>query len=231
MIKAVLIDIDNTLLSFSGYVKEAMRDGFSRFGLRPYTEEMFPVFEKINNSLWRQLEQGTLSFEELMKCRWNLVFEALGIDFDGTVFEEYFREKLFYSAVPEEGALDLLEYLSRKYTLCAASNGPYEQQVNRLRVGKMSEYFTHYFISSQIGAQKPSKPFFDSCFNVLRQAEFPDLTPEEAMIIGDSVSSDISGGVAYGIHTCLYQKNMMPDWERSGAEYAVSSLSEIKKIL
>ena len=58
LIKVVLIDIDNTLLSFTGYVKEAMREGFSLFGLKPYAEDMFPVFERINNSLWRQLEQG-----------------------------------------------------------------------------------------------------------------------------------------------------------------------------
>ena len=163
MIKVVLIDIDNTLLSFSGYVKEAMRDGFSSFGLKPYTDDMFPVFEEINNSLWRQIEQGTLTFEELMKCRWNLIFKALEIDFDGEVFEEFFRKNLFYSAVPEDGALDLLNYLCRKYTLCAASNGPYEQQMNRLRIGKMRDCFTHCFISSQIGAQKPSRQFFDYC--------------------------------------------------------------------
>ena len=90
MIKVVLLDIDNTLLSFSGYVKEAMRDGFSRFGLKPYTDEMFPIFEKINNSLWRQLEQGAMTFEELLECRWNRIFKALEIDFDGKKFEEVF---------------------------------------------------------------------------------------------------------------------------------------------
>ena len=56
MIQVVLIDIDNTLLSFSGYIKEAMRDGFAQYGLKPYTEAMFPVFERINNSLWEQIE-------------------------------------------------------------------------------------------------------------------------------------------------------------------------------
>lgn len=137
MIQVVLIDIDNTLLSFSGYVKEAMRDGFAQYGLKPYTEAMFPVFERINNSLWEQIEQGTLSFEELTEIRWNLIFHALGISFDGRIFEQYFREKLFFSAVPEPGAVELLEYLSRRYRLCIASNGPYEQQINRLRLGNM----------------------------------------------------------------------------------------------
>ena len=207
MIKVVLIDIDNTLLSFTGYVKEAMREGFSLFGLKPYTEAMFPVFKSINDSLWGQLEQGTLTFEE------------------------YFREKLFYNAVPEDGAEDLLKYLCRKYTLCAASNGPYEQQINRLRVGEMDEYFTCYFISSQVGAQKPSREFFDHCFSVLRNTEHPDLAPEEVIIIGDSISSDISGGYDYGMHTCLYQKSEITGRGDPRAEYVVRSLAEIKNIL
>lgn len=81
LIKVILIDIDNTLLSFTGYVKEAMREGFSYFGLKPYTEDMFPVFERINNSLWRQLEQGALTFEELIDCRWDLFFKELDIHY------------------------------------------------------------------------------------------------------------------------------------------------------
>lgn len=231
MIKVVFIDIDNTLLSFTGYVREAMREGFSFYGLKPYTEAMFPVFEKINNSLWRQLEQGTLTFEELIKCRWDLIFKELEIDFDGIIFEEYFQKRLFNSAVPEDGAEDLLKYLSRKYTLCAASNGPYEQQMNRLRVGKMRDYFSYCFISSQIGAQKPSRQFFDHCFRILREAEFPGLIPEEVIIIGDSISSDISGGINYGMQTCLYQKNMIYERSDCEANHVVSSLSEIKNIL
>lgn len=231
MIKVVLLDIDNTLLSFSGYVKDAMKNGFSLFGLKPYTEDMFPVFERVNNALWRQLEQGAMTFEELMECRWNRIFDALGIEFDGTVFEEYFRKELFTSAVPEEGAMDLLEYLSRKYTLCVASNGPYEQQMNRLRLGNMSGYFTHCFISSQIGAQKPGRQFFERCFKVLQESGFPDLSPEEVIIIGDSVSSDIAGGLAYGMRTCLYRKGRTSEDEYSGADHLVDSLAEIKAIL
>ena len=192
---------------------------------------MFPAFEKINISLWRQLEQGTMSFAELIECRWDLIFKELDIDFDGKVFEEFFRERLFYSAVPEDGAVDLLKYLSRKYTLCAASNGPYDQQMNRLRVGEMIDYFDYCFISSQIGAQKPARQFFDSCFSILRESGFHNLAPEEVIIIGDSISSDISGGIDYGMHTCLYQKNTMSVQGSSGAEYVVNSLSEIKNIL
>lgn len=157
MIQVVLIDIDNTLLSFSGYIKEAMRDGFAQYGLKPYTEAMFPVFERINNSLWEQIEQGTLSFEKLTEIRWNMIFHALGISFDGRIFERYFRDKLFSSAVPEPGAVELLEYLSHRYRLCIASNGPYEQQINRLRVGKCMIFHTLFrFITNRCTKTKRS---------------------------------------------------------------------------
>ena len=229
MIKVVFFDIDDTLLSFSGYVKEAMRDGFARFGLPPYTEAMFPVFERINNGLWKQIEQGTLTFEELLKIRWNRIFQALGIAFDGERFEEYFRKKLFDSAVLEPGAKELLEYLAPRYTLCIVSNGPCAQQMNRLRVGGLDGYFSRFFVSEQIGAQKPDPAFFEYCFRELRENGLPELRPDEVMLIGDSVSADIAGGKAFGLRTCLYRSGggeRVPE-----ADHTVQALAEIARIL
>ena len=231
MIKAVFLDVDNTLLSFSEYVKETMRRGFSLFGLKPYTESMFPVFERINNHLWKKIEQGSLSFENLQKIRWNMVFDELDIKYDGEKFEQYFRDQLFYSAIPEPNAIDLLAYLSQRYTLCVASNGPYEQQINRLRVGKMKDYFSHFFISSRIGAQKPTASFFDYCFQELRSARSDNLVPEQTIIIGDSMSSDMAGGIGYGMHTCLYQKGPSSGIDLSHIDYIVSDLSQVKRFL
>jgi len=225
MIKAVFIDIDNTLLSFSEYVKSAMRDGFSQLGIGVYTDESFATFNRINDGLWHRIEQGTLTLEELKKIRWNLIFAELGIDYDGVAFEKYFRDKLNFSAIPEKGAHEMLEYLSGKYVLCTASNGPYDQQINRLRVGGMLDRFEYNFISSKIGAQKPSREFFEAAFNELHAAH-PDILPEETMIIGDSVSSDIAGGRAFGMKTCLYLKKDSGD-----ADYIITDLSEIKNIL
>ena len=115
MIKAVFVDIDNTLLSFTEYVKSAMRDGFSEFDIGEYTDESFAIFTRINDGLWRRIEQGTLTLEELKKIRWNLIFSELGIDYDGVAFEKYFRDKLNFSAIHEDGAREMLEYLSKKY--------------------------------------------------------------------------------------------------------------------
>ena len=118
MIKVVFIDVDNTLLSFSGYVKETMRKGFSLFGLPPYEDYMFYVFEEINNSLWKKIEEGTMTFNELISVRFDMVFKKLNISFDGKTFEAYFRRELNNSAVLEPNVIDSLKYLHDKYVLC-----------------------------------------------------------------------------------------------------------------
>lgn len=227
--KAVFIDIDNTLLSFDEYVRHTMKTGFEHCGLEPYEPYMYDVFHRENNTLWRMIEQGKITFSQLEKTRWNNVFSALGIEFDGPTFERYFRKSLFDSAIPENGAYDLLERLHKKYILCAASNGPYEQQLNRLRVAGMTKYFSHVFISEKIGAQKPSKEFFDRAFADLNEGGKQLILPQDTMIIGDSLSSDIAGGRQYGMLTCFYKRDpLSPEpLPEIAPTVTVSSLSEI----
>ena len=205
MIRALLIDIDNTILDFDAYVREAMKTGFAKFGIGEYREEMFPIFTRINLSLWRRIEQGTLTFEELQKIRWNRVFEGLGFTFDGPTFERYFRSMLNENAIPVEGAHETLAYLQTKYVLGAASNAPYRQQVGRLQLAGMKRYFRHFFLSERIGASKPDPAFFDACMCGLRE-EMPDLQPDEVMMIGDSLTSDVGGGQAYGMQCCYFDR-------------------------
>ena len=231
MLKVLFIDIDNTLLSFTEYVKLAMKNGFQKFGLKPYQDEMFHVFEKINNRLWRQIEQNKLTLEELEKIRWDQILKELEISFDGLVFEHYFKEGLFSSAILEPHAMEMLKYLKSRYILCAASNGPYEQQLNRLREAGMYHYFQYFFISSQLGAQKPSREFFDQCFKILIQDGMADLLPEETMIIGDSFSSDMAGGIQYGMKTCLYQSGKTQNKTFPDIDHVISDLIEIRNFL
>lgn len=233
MIKVVFLDIDDTLLSFSAYVREAIKSGFAKYHLHPVTDdidELMAIYGKVNGALWRQLERGELSFDELIAIRWNRVFEAMGIAFDGPAFERYFRGALHESAIPEPGAKELLEYLQGKYTLCAASNGPYEQQVHRLDVGGMRDAFLHCFISEQVGVQKPDPRFFEHCFETLRMDGL-DVRPDETILIGDSLTSDVAGGKNYGMKTCWYRKKAAPVPEGGAPDYIVDRLAQVQELL
>ncbi len=225
MIQAVLIDIDNTLLDFDAYVQTTMRDGFETFGIGPYEEPMFDVFTRVNNGLWHQIEKGTLTFGELTKVRWNRVFEALGIECDGPAFETYFRACLKDSAIPVEGAFEMLEYLNGRYVLGVASNGPYEQQLNRLKKGKMYPYFSHYFISEKIGASKPSEQFFSHCLEEL------GIAPHNIMMIGDSLTSDMAGAIACGMKTCYFDKNKRGVTTDLKLDHRIDSLKAVESFM
>lgn len=231
MCRAIFFDVDNTLLSFDEYVRESMQNGFKKYHLRPYEEEMFSVFRQINNGMWLDLEKGKMNFEELKEQRWNRIFEALGISFDGVVFEEYFGRCLVESAIPEAGALELLQYLYGRYILCAASNGPYLQQENRLKISGMLPYFSHLFISEEIGASKPSEKFFQICLDRLNENVDEEIQPHEIMMVGDSLSSDIMGGAKFGMQTCFYHPSKTPVSGDVQADYIVSSLEEIRRLL
>lgn len=221
-IKAVLIDVDNTLLDFQKCAEESIRLAFLEWGL-PYDENVFPTFERINNGLWERIEEKTLTIDELHKIRWGLIFAELGIVSDGEAFEWAFVNNLDESCVPVDGANELLPYLASKYVLCAASNAPYEQQRYRLEKAGMLPYFTHLFISEEIGHPKPTKEFFDCCMERLG-----GITKEETAMIGDSLSADIDGGSEYGLFTVWYNHKRQPVPENVRADKTVSRLTDVK---
>lgn len=225
MIRTILLDLDNTLLDFEQCAETAMRQGFFRFGI-PYEAEMFSTFMETNNALWREVEQGRMTREELHRVRWGQIFEKLGIQQDGEQFEPCFYTNLSESHEIVEGAYELLEYLSPRYALSIATNAPYEQQRRRLEKAGMLQYFDHVFTSERIGYTKPSREFFEHCFQALG-----GYTKEEILMIGDSLTADIQGGTEFGIKTCWYNHNQEPRDPAFHPDYTVDRLREILKLL
>ena len=122
------------------------------------------------------------------------------------------------------GSYEMLEYLSGKYRLFAASNGPHEQQVERLRKADMIKYFEEVFTSGKIGAEKPSSDFFAYCFE-----KSGEIKPEESVMLGDSLTSDMKGGFGFGMKTIWLNLNgkEVPEW----IDHEIKSLDEIKNII
>lgn len=225
MMKAIFLDVDNTLLDFNEEARNSMKASLRELAL-PWDDRIFPVFQQINDELWHRIEQGQLTKEGLRQLRWTLIFRELSIPADGVAFEDRFLHYLAQSACPIAGAHELLEYLYPRYPLYVVSNAPYEQQLRRLTRSDMFRYLQDMFISERIGFSKPSRPFFDACFQAL-----PHILPEEAMIIGDSLTADIQGGIAYGMKTCWYNPQNLPVPQDMPMDYIVHSLCEIQNIL
>lgn len=224
MITDILIDLDNTLIDFNACVKISMRELFPEYGL-VFKDEYFDTFLEINNDLWRKIERGELTKTHFREIRWNTIFNKIGLECDGIAFEKEFEKGIAEGTEPVEGAVELLSYLHKKYRIHIVTNGFTETQKHRLEKGGYAEYIDSVFVSESFGVQKPQKGFFDCCFGLLG-----DVRPENCVLIGDSLSADISGGVSYGIKTVWFNRG----GENAGdirPDHTVTSLSEIFNIL
>ena len=128
-LKSIFLDIDNTLLDFDAAAQQSMEESFHKFGLS-FHPEMMSIFNEENDKIWQRIEKKELSIADLPHVRWQTILPKLGLQADGEAMEKEFKSRLHTSAVPVEGALEILSYLHEKYMLCAASNGPYRQQLN-----------------------------------------------------------------------------------------------------
>ncbi|MBR5899844.1 MAG: YjjG family noncanonical pyrimidine nucleotidase [Clostridia bacterium] len=225
MIKAVLIDIDNTLLDFNKSSALAIEKSFNEHGLT-YSDTVYSTFLSINAELWRRIERGEFTRAQLHAERWNIILNALGVEFDGTLIERSFLDNLYDCAIVIDGALEIVKYLSKKYYLCSASNAPHDQQLHRLEVSGIKPFIKCAFTSESLKADKPSKEFFDRCFEKLN-----GVTPQETIIIGDSLTADINGGANYGMKTLWYNHNKEVEPKEKTYDYVVNRLIDIKNIL
>ncbi len=227
MLKLVLVDIDNTLLDFDKCSEDSMKRACEDFGI-PFERSMFEVFKRTNDRLWLQIEQRTLTKERLFEIRWNLIFHELGVrGVDGVEFEKQFHVYLNVSHIPVDGALSALEYLASRYRVCAASNAVTSQQPLRLEKAGMLKYIERLFLSDKMGSPKPQREFFDICL-----AQLGDVRPDEMLMLGDSLSADISGAAAYGIRTCWYNHNHIPyDTSSPPADFVIEHMQNVRDIL
>ncbi len=225
MIKVVLLDVDNTIMDFHECARQSMEFTAQELGVS-FPENIFSIFTEINNGLWHQVEREEITVDELHHIRWNKIFAAIGLDFDGWIFEQSFLKNIAKGSATVEGAEELVTYLKEKYTLCVASNAPYYQQTSRLTNAGLLEAFDHLFISEKIGHAKPKKEFFDACF-----AALPGVSKEEVVMIGDSISADITGAHEYGLQTIWFNFGKEPLEKGAMADHIVDRLKEIQVLL
>ncbi len=225
MIKHIFLDLDDTLLDFHFAENIAIRATFSEFNIDP-TDDVIAKYRKINRASWEKLERGEWSREEVLYGRFELLFRELGINENPVAVQSMYENKLCIGHYFMDGAEELLDTLARKYKLYITSNGTARVQDSRIASSGIIKYFDGIFISGRIGAEKPSVKFFDAVFSSI-----DGFRRDEAIIFGDSMTSDILGGLRAGIHTCLYNPKNLENTKDFSAEYEVSHLLDFIKIV
>lgn len=226
MIKYVLLDIDDTLLDFGKAEAAAIKKTFERIGI-PATDEVIARYSEINNAQWSALEKGELTRQQVLVRRFDILFEELGIKgVPSEMAQASYEYLLGIGHYFIDGAVELLEALKDKYELYIVSNGTACVQDSRLASAGIAPYFKDIFISERIGADKPSREFFNRAFNRIEGFE-----REKAIIVGDRLSSDILGGINAGITTCWFNPKRLPPDPDIPADYEIHALNELPELL
>lgn len=225
MIRNVLFDLDDTLFDFHKAEKIALTKTLVHFGIDP-TEETLALYSTINAAHWKRLELGEISREEVKVGRYRELFETIGVECDPVKATAYYESMLAIGHYFMPGAPELLGELYRKYRLYIVSNGTAKVQEGRIGSSGITKYMDGIFISQILGANKPDKQFFDICF-----AEIPDFSLSETVIIGDSLSSDIKGGINAGITTVWFNPKGIENDNDIKPDYTIKELSEVPGLL
>jgi 2-haloacid dehalogenase len=219
----ILLDADDTLFDFHRAEFHALQAVLENHQLS-YTQEDISFYRQVNEALWRQLEQGILSRKQLQDTRFSPLLARLGSKLNPAAFNQEYLDALGEAAFLTPKALSVCRTLSGLTTLAIVTNGITKVQRKRLALSPLAPYITHCFVSEEIGVAKPSKEFFHFVFQKLK---IQDL--QGVMIVGDSLTSDIQGGINAGIATCWY----CPTGGASPlpCDYQISSLRQLLSIV
>ena len=222
--KIVLFDADGTLLDFLRSEHEAVKEALAMSGIDA-DDDMISVYSEINDGLWKKLERKEIERSVLLYHRFELFCERYGYEADAKKIAADYVKTLGTKGYMLDGAVDMLEALHGKVKMYIVTNGVESVQRGRYAITGLAKYFDGIFISEAVGANKPDVRYFEY---VAGQIEGFDKS--EALIVGDSLSSDIKGGVNFGIDTCWYA----PNGEKAQGitpTYTTRSFDEIVDIL
>ena len=222
----IFLDIDNTVLDFSTAEEKALKRVFQEDGIQA-DDAVIAHFRRINDFCWQQLEAGKMTRAQVLYGRFEMLFREEGISGADPVpiqdnYEIYLTERHYFMP----GAEEMLERLHGRYRLFTVSNGNAVTQEKRIASAELQRWFEAFFISEKIGAEKPSRAFFDYCFE-----RIPGMDLKTSVMVGDSLTSDIRGGINAGIPTVWFNYRSAPLPSDIRPDYTIRKLTELPGLL
>lgn len=221
-IRILLMDIDDTLFDFQTGYKRALREALARFGVT-CTPQLLSRYGAINDRLWERFERGEIEKDALYDERFRQLFDACGISASPSACNEAYHHALSLQHDLMPHCEQVLRQLHGPYEICIVTNGSTDIQTRRIADSGMAKYFDRVFISEQLGCKKPDREFYDRIFAVLGEENRAC-----AVMIGDSLSSDMQGGRNAGLPTIFCGPRSRAD---ARCDYVAETLLELPALL
>jgi len=226
MYELVLVDADNTLFDYNKAEVYALENSMKDFGFDGDVNAIRQDYNVINKKLWQLFEKGGISKDELSEKRFKRLFEKVGLDISPKEFSGKYLGYLAQSDFLMADALEIIQYLYENYTVIIVTNGIKDIQFSRLEKSPIKDYNHGVVVSEDIGVSKPDPDFFVQAFKLVDHQD-----KGTAIIIGDSLSSDIKGGIHFGIDTCWFNFDHSELEKGLSPTYQIKALKELYGIL
>ncbi len=226
MYKLILIDADNTLFDYDKAESFALQSSLKDFGVIKNLEQIQKDYRAINQAMWQLLEKGQITKDALSLERFNILFKKYTLTIPAKAFSQSYLSYLGQSAFLIKDAERIIKYLYENYTVIIVTNGIKTVQYSRLEKSPIKDYHHGMVVSEDIGVSKPDPTFFEHALTLANHRD-----KKSVLIIGDSLSSDIQGGINFGIDTCWFNdRHSEPEWPILPT-YQIHALKEIITIL
>ena len=222
----LLFDADNTVLDFDKSEEQALKRAFDECNLH-FSDNTLQTYRKNNIRQWQLFEQGIIEKSQVLVNRFAETFAELElptgkVEKVSALYEEYLHYGYYTVAYVKE----VLEELGKNCRLYIVSNGVKSIQDSRMKGSGLEKYFIKRFISEEVGYPKPQIEFFCYCF-----ANIENFDKSRALIVGDSLTSDIRGGVNAGMDTCWFNPNHVVNSSNLTPNYEIDDLRDLYEIV
>lgn len=222
----IIFDADETLFDFKMSERDAFKNAMLEFNIEYDENYHLKIYSDINEAIWKEFEKRLITQEKLKVERFKRLSDKLNLEFDEIKFARSYMKHLANASFLYDDSISLVESLHKSYKLSIVTNGLTDVQNKRIRRSIIAKYFQDIVISEEVGVSKPDSKIFELALNNLKHTD-----KSKVLIVGDSLTSDIQGGINSNIDTCWLNSNKIANTTKFKPTYEISNLMELKDIL
>ncbi|WP_315118119.1 YjjG family noncanonical pyrimidine nucleotidase [uncultured Clostridium sp.] len=222
----IIFDADETLFDFKKSERDALKNTMLEFNIEYDENHHLKVYKEINTAIWKELEDGLITQKKLKVERFKRLSDKLNAGFDEVEFAKSYMKHLSFASFLYDDSIDLIESLHKDYRLSIITNGLKDVQNNRIRKSIIAKYFEDIIISEEAQVSKPDPKIFELALDNMQYTD-----KSKVLMVGDSLTSDVQGGINFGIDTCWLNSNKIVNKTGIKPTYEISNLMELKYIL
>ncbi len=218
--RAILMDNDGTLMDFAAGERNAIRQVLRELGIDdPNAPDLYSM---LNDRCWKDYEKGLITQPQLKIRRFRELLEHYGHPADPAVICRQYEDALALQSILLPGALEAVQKIAAHLPIVILTNGIARVQHSRLERSALAPYLSGLFISTEVGAPKPLPDMYLAALHALG-----DVPPENALMIGDSLTSDIAGACNAGVDACWYNPGRLPRPDSLAIRWEIHSIDQM----